>query len=235
MRAKLVENINFERTRNPRAGLDIGGISLGKARYEKKKENESEWLQWLKDLLDGKKVSGKFKHIYTHTPDGVVFDGDDKWQDTTINIVSVMDMKDPWDAYHIPVEDTERRVWAIPINNKKIFIEGKINENQNFERGGVNEPSDLGLGGWKNWEDESFAEQEKGVKISLKEFTENGGVLKSGREIWRMRDTNFWPIGEYLGYDEDQQVHLGKTNNYNSIPLEDEIVGVRVKTKVLYQ
>jgi hypothetical protein len=234
MRAKLVENINFERTKNPRASLDVGGISLGKARFDKKKESEEEWINWLKNLLEGKKISGTFKHMYTLTPDGMDFDGKDEWLNTSINIKTIDEIKDPWDANHVPVLDTEDRFWIIPINDKKIFIEGKIQENQNFYRG-VKEPMDLGLGKWKDWEQESFAEQEKGVKVSLKEFIENGGVLKPGREIWRMDDTNHWPIGEYLRYDDNQNVHLGKTNNYKSIPIDEEIFGVRVKTKVLYQ
>ena len=225
MRARLVENINFERTKNPRAGLDIGGISLGKSRYEKKKENESEWFQWLKDLLEGKKVSGKFKHIYTHTPDGMVFDGDDKWQDTTINIVSVMDMKDPWDAHHIPIEDTERRVWAIPIDDKKIFIEGKINENQNFERGGVNEPSDLGLGKWKETDE---------IVVPFYEFEKNGGVLKKGRDVWILKNGEYQQIGEYLDYDENQEVHLISSPGWKTWPAPPG-AGVKVRTKILYQ
>jgi len=113
-------------------------------------------------------------------------------------------------------------------------MRARLIEEQNFERG-ISEPSDLGLGKWKIWEDDSFADQEKGTKVSLEEFSQNGGILKPGREIWKMDDSNKWPVGEYLGYDENQHIHLAKNDRFKSFPVGWNDHGVRVKTKVLYQ
>ncbi len=106
-------------------------------------------------------------------------------------------------------------------------------EDINFERG-VNEPSDLGLGRWKEPNDPDYGEI-KGMKISIEEFLENGGVLEKGREIWRLDSGNKWPEGEYIRFDEEQKVHLIKSGRFESIPIVIGDFGVKVKTKVLYK
>lgn len=224
MRAKLVENNNFERNVHPKEALGIGGISLGKARHEAKIKSEQDWNTYLENLLVGKRVNGIFKHIYTNTDDGMEFDGDDKWENQTIDVESIITSDNPWDDYYIQVNTTDRRGLALPINDKKIFIEGPIKENQNFERG-INNPSDLGLGKWKEGED---------TIVPIYDFEKNGGVLTKGREIWRWAGLDEYFEGYYLDYDPEQRVHLMYNDRFKSVPIPPGS-GVKVKTKVLYQ
>ena len=126
----------------------------------------------------------------------------------------------------------EKWQYFIPIDNKKIYVDN-INENQNFERG-VNEPADLGLGKWKEPNDEDYGKT-RGMKISIEEFLENGGLLKKGREIWRLDGNNKWPEGEYIRFDEDQKVHLISSGRFKSLPIVTGDFGVKVKTRVFYK
>ena len=103
-------------------------------------------------------------------------------------------------------------------------MRARLIEEQNFERG-ISEPSDLGIGKWKPWED---------IIVPLYSFEKNGGVLKKDREIWSQRDGHQSLQGYYLGYDSNQNVHLIYNSNYKSMPIPPGY-GVKVKTKVLYQ
>ena len=106
-------------------------------------------------------------------------------------------------------------------------MRAKLVENQNFERGSVNEPSDLGLGQWKEIEE---------IVVPLHEFEENGGILEKGREIWKKLQPGGAHIlsGHYLQYDSNQKTHLMYNTRYTSVPVPPGS-GVKVKTKVLYK
>ena len=113
-----------------------------------------------------------------------------------------------------------------------------VNENQNFERG-INKPSDLGIGRWKEPEDYGVS-GDSGMKIPLKEFTENGGILEKGRDIWRYYDSNENPVGKYIKFYEKKQGHIisfGSSTlyiKYGTVEWDWNYFSVKVPTKIMY-
>jgi hypothetical protein len=59
MRAKTLNEIqNFERGQDPKKVLDLNGIVPSKKFYEIFKKAKQEWYTYIKELLEGKTISG---------------------------------------------------------------------------------------------------------------------------------------------------------------------------------
>jgi hypothetical protein len=105
-----------------------------------------------------------------------------------------------------------------------------INEDINFDRG--KDPIDaMGLGIWKAYD--------KGTFISLKEFKDNGGIIKKGREIYTQKGLNIQAAVEFVGYwlefDETQRVDLIYNATFKSMPISEVFACVKVPTKIKYE
>jgi len=225
MRARLVEDINFERNQNPKSSLGLGGISLGKIRFEMKKDFKEQYWNRMEKLLVGKKITANINSLFQITEDGQEFNGEG-WKERTIIVKKIYNSPDTdlLDANALMIEDMMNYVYALPIGDEKIYIDDVINEDQNFERG-TGEPSDLGLGKWKTAED-SF--------VRIEEFEENGGILKKDREIYDWGNEKDKKLsGYYLDYDEKQRVHLMYNNRFKSVPIPFMSM-VKVPTKIMY-
>ena len=85
---------------------------------------------------------------------------------------------------------------------------------------------DLSIGLWKPYND---------IIISLDEFKEGGGKLTKGRELYDYTYySGKYPIGYWIGYDDNQHVDLMRNDRFKSCPVYPS-TGVKVKTKVLYK
>lgn len=62
MRAKILNEIqNFEKGQDPKKALDLGGIVPSKKFYEIFKKAKQEWYAYIKELLEGKTISGDIR------------------------------------------------------------------------------------------------------------------------------------------------------------------------------
>jgi hypothetical protein len=119
MRAKFVnEDQNFKRGVHPKEALGLGGINLGRIRYDMKKKVQQDWDFFLLTILDGKTISG---HMNKIRDKGVEIEGE--WGNYTIKV-------DEWDmedinspSIHIQTRDND--MYILPIEDKKIFIENE--------------------------------------------------------------------------------------------------------------
>ena len=121
---EMYENVSFERTGNARAGLDIGGIVLGKVRKDFKDESRTRWQDWVEEHLVGHTITAKMNRIQKKTTDGYEFHGTD-WGTFTVLVddySSELEMDEP--AIMITGEDEagDMYVFALPIDDKKIWI-----------------------------------------------------------------------------------------------------------------
>ena len=123
MRARTVnENVNFERTGNPKAGLDIGGVKLSYIRKEIIDQAKDDWIQWVYDYIVGKTITGKFNRIAKIVDGGYEFSGED-WGDYT---VKVKDLVNPdsiaMDNHALFIVGEDNYQYVVPIDDKKIWI-----------------------------------------------------------------------------------------------------------------
>jgi hypothetical protein len=120
---KINEEINFEKTGNPKSSLDIGGIQLSKVRKDIIDRAKEEWIQWIKDHLLGKTLTGKFNRVGKKIDDGYEFTGDG-WGNYTFTIKEMITpdwditMEEP--ALFVLGEDDWQ--YVVPIGANKIWI-----------------------------------------------------------------------------------------------------------------
>ena len=74
--------------------------------------------------------------------------------------------------------------------------------------------------------------KKKTMLVTIDEFTKNGGVIEEGRQIFNDRGI---PFAEYLKYDNQLQVHLGKNASYKSFPMCSSVDKVQIEVKPIYK
>lgn len=122
---KINEEVNFERSGNPKRGLDIGGFKLSYIRKDILDQAKDDWMQWIYDYIVGHTVSGKFNRIAKVTEDGYEFTGE-QWDNYT---VKVKDLVSPetieMDNHALFVVGEDDYQYVIPIDDKKIWIKNE--------------------------------------------------------------------------------------------------------------
>ena len=149
MRAKTVnEDQHFERGKNPKTALGLGGIVLEKELGYRIEETEKEislvakaaseeYSEWLRKTFVGKTITAEMHHlpgVNTKTNQSVKSKGSGEFTFKVQDILpgdSITDMlkRGPKDSFTLPVEnqtiivaDMENNVYQIKIRNK-IYIE----------------------------------------------------------------------------------------------------------------
>jgi hypothetical protein len=117
MRAKLVEVQNFERGIHPKQAIGIGGINLGKSRFDMKKKLRDDWMFFLITILDAKTISAQMNKLTDKGKDS----GDNRWGNYTVE-VEEWDMED-MDNPAIFIQGKDGEMYALPIDDKMIYIE----------------------------------------------------------------------------------------------------------------
>ena len=121
MRAKSVnEDINFERTGNPKRSMGIGGISLSRTRKDFIDQARIEWIDWIEKNVVGRTITAKMNKLQKKTKDGYEFDGGN-WGEYTINVDGYQgetNMDDP----AIMLLGDDSWVYALPIDDTNIYL-----------------------------------------------------------------------------------------------------------------
>ena len=113
MRAKTINEVqNFERGKNPRSSLGIGGVQFGVEKYKMKEKLKKDWADFVKKTLMGKTITGTFNKLK-----GDIIERN--WGEYTVKVkvISNLDIDD----MGIVVSDENNR-YIIP-GDGKIFIE----------------------------------------------------------------------------------------------------------------
>ena len=114
------ESQSFERYKDPKKALDLGGIQLGVVKYEMRQRHLKEWQDYIKNLFLGKTITGRFSKYE--------FNGNDflsktpVWGEYTITVNHVADAD--WDdnAIAVSAEGDKLHSYMIPIGENKIWI-----------------------------------------------------------------------------------------------------------------
>ena len=188
MRALTInETINFQKKRNPKKTLDVGGIDLWKEYKEMKKRQENEWKNYLNDLLVGKTVSGNMLRVnYTQSLTNPTFDNGE----FTFKVKSVTSL------------EGEERISFIDANGKYAYAFSTaqeklwINESLKFEKT-RNPRKTLDIGGViLSHEFEKFKEK---FNKEWQEYLEKlflGKTIEGKFRKFEMQDTGFTkPVG----------------------------------------
>ena len=70
------------------------------------------------------------------------------------------------------------------------------------------------------------------IKVTIKEFIENGGILNLNREIF---NEGKYPIGTFLKFDEKLNVNLCKNDRFKSFPITDQFHFVEIECTPIYK
>jgi len=133
MQAKKVFEVqNFERGKNPRATLDLGGIVLEKEKRKKHQEMKDaqkdaevianqQWEMYLQEILVGKKITAKMTSLPTMNVKTHVMTGKRETKDFTITVqdISTQELTDL--LINIVLADTENNMYAISLDEKIYF------------------------------------------------------------------------------------------------------------------
>jgi hypothetical protein len=138
MRARSVnERQEFQRGREPKTSLDIGGINLSEEYDERllelkmnlanqKKLADEEWREYLETVFVGKTITAHMTQIRSFPPSGKPSDAKMERGDLTISVSSVHFgqnfaevVDNEYDTIpRIMVADTENKVYSVPLNQK---------------------------------------------------------------------------------------------------------------------
>ena len=133
MQAKKVFEVqNFERGKNPRATLDLGGIVLENEKRKKHQEMKDaqkdaevianqQWEMYLQEILVGKKITAKMTSLPTMNVKTHVMTGKRETKDFTITVqdISTQELTDL--LINIVLADTENNMYAISLDEKIYF------------------------------------------------------------------------------------------------------------------
>jgi hypothetical protein len=133
MQAKKVFEVqNFERGKNPKASMDLGGIVLEKEkrkRHEEMREAQKdaeiianqEWEMYLQEILVGKKITAKMTSLPTMNIKTHIMTGKRITKDFTITVedINTQELSDL--LINIIVADTEHNMYALPLDEKIYF------------------------------------------------------------------------------------------------------------------
>lgn len=128
MRAKTINELNFERGQNPKAAMDIGGINLGKDFEIVFKKFIDEWVKKL-EQLKGKTITTEMRLFVLDTNNQL-----SGWKQETIKIKEILEpqiktnsIKDPIDVYVYlwVIGEINGKEYRCDLGdlNKKIYIE----------------------------------------------------------------------------------------------------------------
>ena len=116
------EGVNFTKTGNPKAGLDIGGFKLSHIRKEIIDQAKDDWIQWVYDYIIGKTVSGKFNRIAKITDDGYEYLGD-SWDSYNVKVEGLVSPETiEMDHPALFVIGEDKYQYVVPIGDEKIWI-----------------------------------------------------------------------------------------------------------------
>ena len=143
MRAKAVneEKVNFERGRNPKAGLGIGGIHLDKKFLDRlndlemelggvKVNADEEWHEYLKDLLVGKRITAEMTKLHTMNMKTKKMQGESKTGEFSIEVQDIQlsdnlsDIISSTISRSLPtiiVADMENNMYSMKMSQKIYF------------------------------------------------------------------------------------------------------------------
>ena len=119
----IVESVNFTKTGNPKAGLDIGGIKLSHIRKEIIDQAKDDWIQWVYDYIIGKTITGKFNRIAKVIEDGYEFTGEG-WGNYTVKVRELVASPQTinMDDHALFIVGEDDYQYVVPIDDKKIWI-----------------------------------------------------------------------------------------------------------------
>ena len=143
---KIKESVNFERGKNPKSALGVGGVVLVNELEEKVEELEyqiamevkgvsDEWAEWLRDTFVGKTITAQMHHhpaMNMETKKNSPSKGSGEFTIEVQDIVpgdSIEDMFDkekyarPITEQTVMVVDTDNNIYSIKVKDK-IYIEG---------------------------------------------------------------------------------------------------------------
>jgi len=119
---RVNENVNFERTGNPKAGMDIGGTKLSYIRKEISDQAKENWNQWIHDYIVGNSITGYFNRIAKEIEDGFEFTGEG-WGDYTVKVKELVNSGEiQMDNTALFIIGEDGYQYVVPIDDKKIWI-----------------------------------------------------------------------------------------------------------------
>jgi hypothetical protein len=129
---KVLEVQNFERGKNPKASMDLGGVVLEKEkqeRFEKMKESQreaevianQEWDMYLQETLVGKKITARMSKLPTMNIKTKEMSGTRETKDFTIVIEDISTDNLSELLLNIVVADTDHNMYSLHLKDKIYF------------------------------------------------------------------------------------------------------------------